>query len=551
MTPYREAPPADGLPFPRKNLAPFSAFAIVLAAMVLVLPLPLFATARGWRAFREGGTGMFVLLPISLFVAVAVGLAGAFAVRGHRTAAAIVVAIPVVPAAGGALLGAVAMRSVFVTVGPMVTDGDLRMRLYGMSLGESDNLPAYGLLVASIACGAAAIALLAGGASVDRKHHAAPAGTAWVAPLVFGGLAFVVAIALRLVLRVGFAPLLLIVPSIVMLTAFSCLAARNGPLVRHWHEPRERDAWVASMLAAALVAGGALALLDLAAAFGSEGTGLGVVFGEGIDASQRARILASMADEQHGYRALAVVDGLFGFLVSVSPAFAGLGRGVDGRLRGPRGAPLVAAFAAAALLVACVAGARGWVLGSIEQSARASMPTGAEDELQLPRVPLTARVTSTRGGSPRLRVDAQGRKTVLPAPELSRSNVLVIEADRRASWADVSRAIRESHAPATSIELRVTPLDKADRSQLGPYAALLGSETCAIEIALARPGLFEPDDDGDGIPRLRRGTAAPLRPRGFEIMDAVAASIAMRPTPDGVGPFPDVDLSILPAEGTW
>ncbi|MBF5067727.1 hypothetical protein G6O45_31485, partial [Salmonella enterica subsp. enterica serovar Istanbul] len=112
--------------------------------------------------------------------------------------------------------------------------------------------------------------------------------------------------------------------------------------------------------------------------------------------------------------------------------------------------------------------------------------------------------TSTRGGSPRLRVDAQGRKTVLPAPELSRSNVLVIEADRRASWADVSRAIRESHAPATSIELRVTPLDKADRSQLGPYAALLGSETCAIEIALARPGPFEPDDDGDGIPRLRR-----------------------------------------------
>jgi hypothetical protein len=180
------------------------------------------------------------------------------------------------------------------------------------------------------------------------------------------------------------------------------------------------------------------------------------------------------------------------------------------------------------------------------------MPTGAEDELQLPRVPISARVTSTTGGGGSLlRVDAQGKRTVLPSQAFSRSNVLVVEADRRASWADVSRGIREAHTSATSIELRVTLLDKADRSRLGPYGALLGSETSAIEIALARPGLFEPDDDGSDIPRVRRGTTAPLRPRGFEIMDAVAASIAMRPTSYGAGPFPDIDLAILPAEGTW
>ena len=102
-----------------------------------------------------------------------------------------------------------------------------------------------------------------------------------------------------------------------------------------------------------------------------------------------------------------------------------------------------------------------------------------------------------------------------------------------------------------TIELRVTLLEKADRSQLGPYGVLLGNETATLAVALASPGLADgDDDDGDAPPWGRRDIApGTVRPAAFEIMDGIAAAIAKRPARFGAGSGPDV--AILPPEGSW
>lgn len=587
MMAYREGPPVAGLPLPRKNIALFTGFAVVLAVMVFVLPLPLFVTRRGMEMFREGGLGMFLLVAAALFTAAGVGLAGAFAVRGHRTGTTALVVLPVVPALLGALLGAFASSRVFAALAGEGVQAEYRVRILGAGLGEADALPAYGCFVSALACGAACIALLGGGASVDRRQHHAPAGAAWAAPLALGGLAFIVAVVLRLALRTGYVTLLFAVPSLAMVTTLACLAALNAQLVRHWREPREADTWSASMLAAALLAAAGLVLLDRAACLQSEGHTLGALAGEFLDPSQRARILASLAEEHGAYRIIAVVDAVFAFLVVATVGVAGLARATNGRLRLPRGAPLYVAAASVAALALALTGARAWAMSRGERlaqgaSASRGMESGAatgagagagakqaddaEDApaaFELPRVPNTARLSSSASPGAVLHVDAEGKTALRPSPGYARANVLVVEADRRATWGDVSKAIRDVvHASQTdlgaqritSLELRVTLLEKADRSLLGPYAFLLGAETSSLRVALptgAQNGIDEEDDD---LHALRRGSAPTLiRPRAGEIMDGIAASLAMRPTRFGASSSPDVapDFALMPPVGAW
>lgn len=569
MMPYREGPPAAGLPFPRKNIALFTGLAIALSAMVLLLPLPFFATRRGLELFREGGLGMFALVAASLFVAGACGLVGAFAVRGHPRATAILAALPVVPAVLGALFAMLAWRRVASAVANV--EPTHLPRILAAGLGETDALPVYGFFVSAIACGAAATALLGGAASVDRNQHHAPAGAAWAGPLVLGFIAFLVAVVVRFAFRTGGASLLLSLPSLTIITVLACLAALNAPLVRHWREPREADTWVASMLAAALLAGAGFALLDLAAAFLAESTGLSAISGEGLDPSQRAAILAAMAEEHHAYRVLAVVDGSLGFVVVLVASLGGLARGTDGRLRFPRGAALYVALGAVALLGIVTIGARASQLSTIGRLAgdeAAAKNEPGKDEgtspaaFELPRVPKSPRLLSTSHPGAVLRVDAEGHPKLRPAPSYERSNVLTVEADRHASWGEVSKAIRGvlsgSQADLgaqtiTAIDLRVTLLDKADRSLLGPYAPLLGAETSSLHIAIptGSKALAQQDDDEEDDLRALRHVSGPtlVRPRAHEIMDAVAASLAMRPTRFPSSSSPDVAL--MPPDGAW
>jgi hypothetical protein len=561
MMPYRAAqaapvaPPVNDLTFRRRNVGLFTAPVIGIAAMVLLLPLPLFALPQGRVFFLGGGWGMFLLVAMALFVAVGCAMAGSFAVRGNRAGAAVVAGVPLLPAVFGALLGAVGLNRAFGAIAAIEGDGDLRMRIMAAGLGESDALPAYGCLLSAIACGASACALLGNAATVDRKPHNAPAGRAWAAPLAIGGLGFIVAVTLRLALRIGGMTLLFSVPSILIVTGLACAAALNGPLVRDWREPREADRWVVSVFASALLAGAGLVLLELGAAYLSESTGLGAISGESLDPSQRARILAEVASEQSSYRVLAAVDALFVVVVILTVAFAGLGRGANGKLRIPGGAALYVALGATALVIASMVGTRSWQMGRIEQAPYVSAAGEARQLIDLPRVPLSPRLTSSSRSGAVLRVDAKGKKTFRAAEGLEdASSLLVVEADRRAEWGDVARAIRETrqaHASGHSrtrpmtIELRVTLLEKADRSQLGPYGVLLGDETSTLVVALASQEYSE-DDDDSGF----RHVAGAYRPRSFEIMDAIAASIARRP--QRLGGLPSSpDVAILPPEGNW
>lgn len=510
-----------------------TALVVVLGAAVLVVPIALLlGHARGPWVFREGGTGMFVLVALSLPVAALIGVGGALAVRGRGGWAAALVAAPILPGVIAALFAVLAMRS-YVYFFSGFNEGleDTRLRILTVLLAETDSLRAYGAFIAAVACGASACALLASAASVDRTQDRAPAGNAWAGPAALGGLALIVMIAVRLVLRVGLGTLLVAAPSVLILTGLGCAASVNAPLVRHWRDPRQADAWIASLVAAAFLAVAGFVVLDLGAALMSEGHALGAisVAGSPLDPSQRARILASLADEQGSYRALSIVDGIFGFLTVAVAALAGLGRAADGRLRFPRGATLYGALAASVLVVAVPVGVRAWMLDGVEKADPGPVAT-----IELPRVPLTERLSPLAEDSlPVLHVDANGKSTLDDAR--AASHVLVVDADRRARWADVARAIKDARRSlrTTSIELRVTLLDKADRSKLAPYGALLGDETGAIRVALG-------DESVDAI-----------HPHDYELMDGIAAAIARRSTSFRSRAPSAPDVAIVPPEGNW
>ncbi len=510
-----------------------TALVVVLGAAVLVVPVVLLlGHARGLWVLREGGAGMLVLVALSLPVAGLIAAGGALAVRGRGGWAAALVAAPALPGVLATLFAMLAMKSsVHFFSGFDAGVEGIRLRILTVVLAETDSLRAYGAFLAAVACGASACGLLASAASVDRTQHRAPAGNAWAGPAVLGGLALIVMIAVRLVLRVGLGTLLVAAPSVLILTGLACAATVNAPLVRHWRDPRQADAWIASLVAAAFLAVAGFVVLDVGAALTSEGHALGAisVSGSPLDPSQRARILASLADEQSSYRALSIVDGIFGFLTVAVAALAGLGRAADGRLRFPRGAALYGALAASVLVVAVPVAARGWMLDGVERA-----DTGPAATIELPRVPVTERLSPpTEGSLPVLHVDANGKSTLDGARAASR--VLVVDADRRARWADVARAIKDARRSlrTTSIELRVTLLDKADRSKLAPYGALLGDETGAIRVALG-------DESVDA-----------MRPRDHELMDGIAAALARRPTSFESRTTSAPDIAIVPPEGNW
>ena len=565
MPPYREPPPvavvaaSPSTSFPRKNVGLFTALVVALAGAVLVLPTALLlGHAHGAAVFREGGAGMLLLAALSLPIAAAIGVGGALAVRGRVGWAAAALAAPILPAVIGALLGILALRRGLAAVAGLDGAGELRLRILSVALAESDSLPAYGAFIAAVACGGAACALLASAASVDRTQHRAPAGNAWAGPAVTGGLALIVLLVLRIVLHVGCGTLLVALPSVLILTGLGCAATVNAPLVRHWRDPRQADAWIASLVAAAFVAAAGFALLELGAALLNEARGLGAISSGALDPSQRARILASLADEQSSYRVLAIVDASFGLLTVAVAALAGLGRAADGRLRSPRGATLYGALAASVLVVGSLATTRAWMVGRVEQ-ASASSPTSIE----LPRVPVTERLSPASDDGPVLHVDANGKSTLEAARRptssaaASGSHVLVVDADRRARWADVALAVRDARRTlrTTSIELRVTLLDKADRSQLGPYGPLLGDETSTLRVALALPsaGDRDPDEDDDDLGARGAVMRGAMRPHDYELMDGIAAAIAKRPVSVGFGlrARGAADVAILPPEGTW
>ena len=144
MMAYREDPPAAGLPFPRRNLTRYTALAIVLALLVLLLPLPFFASPSGLRMFKHFGSEMLVLLFAAVVGAGALGAMGAFAVRGKQGPAAVIAGVPAVLVVVGASAANRGMRMALGAVEGESIDPSQAMRILAEGVAESDGSTSSG-----------------------------------------------------------------------------------------------------------------------------------------------------------------------------------------------------------------------------------------------------------------------------------------------------------------------------------------------------------------------------------------------------------------------
>ncbi len=521
MNAYRPEPNVPGLPFPRKNLGAFTAVVAASALLVPTLPVALLLAVAGLQSFRVGGIGCYATFATSILVAVACGVAGARAVRGDVPSKIVLLCAPLLPLWVSTAFSFVSLRQVESAVSAEVVEGSIRLRLLATALGEIDVTPGYGCLVAAVASGVSALALLGSGASVDHRRMGAPASSALGAPIALGLVALVVATIVPFVVKTGFASVLVAVPSFLLLTALAGLAGTNGVVVRHWREPRETDRWVQTMLAATLVAALGFGLLAFGLSVLVEARTLESLSSLTSLPSERFAVLAALADERSGFVVLGVVDAILAFVVLLPAAVSGVGRSGDGRLRWPRATVLPVALAAAVLGLPVALVARDRLVSTIgrEASLGEKLDTGAD----LPRVPASPALVPPSSQSPiAVIVPANGPAHLAPsfnfhgAAELRPPAIIVI-ADRHARWEHVARGIAEALAqPGTApmpVELHLTPIAKVDRTALGPYAPLLGSEVVALRIPVALEG----DDD-----LLRHDV---VRGLDHEMTDAVAAKL--------------------------
>jgi hypothetical protein len=523
---YRQASIAAGLPFARRGLTAFTALAIAASSAVILIAIPFCASPRGWAMFKSGGGGMAALFLVALVVSATQAALSVSIVRGKHVPAAIAAAAPAAPTITGAVFMKLAVGAGVAAVTGASVDPEVAARILAEGTSEADALVILGCSIGAIAFGAAAVALLASAACVDRERSGAPRGRASLACAVLGVIGVCAALAARVSLRALSPSMLLGVPALVAVTILACMAARNGPLVRSWHDGREANAWMAALLGAAVCAAAAVVLVDVASAFVSESSGLGSIAAQGVDRSQKLRILARVVHDVHAAKLCACVDGLFAFAIVATALASTFARASDGARRSPLGAASFGAIGAAALVAGGLLAARSSAMSSvygalaaidaIDQRAK-PVCTGCE----LPRAPEA--VTTAHG-------DVSGTTLVAtPDGRVDRVNVsysrnIVIVADRSAKWASIVQGIRLSLTKATdqadwnapmgrgrTLSLRVAATPDDSSARLGAYAQLVRSETPTIELGI----------DARGV----EGAEPTLRPREGDDFDAVVAAI--------------------------
>lgn len=543
---------AAGLPFPRKNLGAFTAMAIVVAAAVFFLPLLFCATPHGWMMVMNGGAGMYVLLLLAFFAAGVLGLLGALTVRGKPAPAAVVAMLAALPVISGAILTWLAMRRVLGAVSGESVDPTTAARILAEGTSEVDSLLILGCGIGACAFGAGAVALLGAAGTVDRARSGVPAGKGFVAPLVIGVIGMMVAFGLRVSLRAMFPSMLLTIPSLAIVTVLAAIAAGNGPLVRGWHDRREAGAWAVGLLAAAVLAAVGVALVDHAAAFASESSGLGAIAGESVDDSQKARILAEALHDTRAARLCGWVDGLFAFVIVGSALLPALGRGPDGKVRSPFGPAFFAALGGVAALVGAVTFTRTATFGDVAKAlGKMDARSGASIVTADPDVPRVGeRGTFVEGdlSGPSIIVHADGtseQRTQDPGG-VGFSENLVVLADRRAKYAAVARAIHAAldaeratgtHAAPTrrrTVSFLVLALPTRRPVDLGPYGMFLKPGAPTVGVGIDSPRSLEDDS---------------VAPRPTDDMNAVVAAIiaAQKDSTGEVG-FPPKHVVLRPPQ---
>lgn len=491
MSAYREGPAPAGLPFPRPRLRLFTALTLVLSIAVLILPLGRVGSHAGWQMVREGGVGMFLLLFLSLFAATTIAVLGAFAVRGKRAPAVVLPIMPALGALAGAFFFWNGTRLTMGAVAGGAVAPEVVMRILAEGLAESDACLVLGTFLASLASLAVASALLGSAASVDPDLARADTSNTSRLPLVLGVAAAVLGVALRVAFRTLFGSLLGVLPIIAVSAALATLAARSATVVRDWHDAQEARRWTGALLGGAIVAATAVALFDAYARFGAERDGLSATAHEGLDAAQRARILAEVAREVHAATIFTVVDGVLVLAIVASALAPVFGRSATSGARAPAlGAPIVS-VASAILVTAALAAPHAKAMG--EMHAASVVVTAQAPKVELPVVESTARFPSWRQGGPVLRVTADGNAkqvSVIAGDE----KLVVLEADKHARWSAVERQLAsalafhpDNHLPLVCLRVRIG--DPPRTEGLGDYADFVaGAETSCLAFGL---GMFQ------------------------------------------------------------
>lgn len=358
---YRAGPTPGGLPLPRAALGAFTAIVIAVSVLAAFLPWVLLLSrgfTDGWRAFREGGGGMWLIALFDFLLPVTLGIAGAVVVRGKRAPSGLFFGVAVIPFFASILFGWLALRLVDGALSSGAVDPTQAIRIDAAGLSEALSLDRFGGFVT---CGAAligAVALTGAVASIDvgtatRNEAQRPSSVFGAATLVCGA-AWLVAILVLTALRIRVVGpiaiwVVFIVGTVVPLAVF---AARAAPVLRGWHDPIEARRASGGLFVAGLAAVLAVLVFERAILARTASDVLGAVSGETVDPAQRVAILMELVEARKWTAIAYVIHAVLGGATFALAVAGSIGRDSAGRPRHPISPSMVMAASVGVFVLA-------------------------------------------------------------------------------------------------------------------------------------------------------------------------------------------------------
>lgn len=483
---YRAGPAPAGLPLPRTGLGVLTAVVIAVSVLAALIPWLLLlgnGPADAWRAFREGGLGMWPIALFDFVLPVALGISGALAVRGKRVPPGLFFGIAVLPLFVALLFGWLAARLVEGALAGGAVDPSQAMRIHAAGMSEALSLDRFGGFVT---CGAAligAVALTGAVASIDvttatRNDAARPSSVFGAATLV-AGAAWVVGTMILTALRLrSVGPLsiwvVLVVATVVPLAVF---AARAAPVLRGWHDPIEARRAASGLLVAGFAAMLAVLVFERAVLARTASDVFGAVSGESVDPSQRARILMELVEARKW------TNIAYGFHAVLGGAtFALALAGSIGSGRHPASPSMVIA-ASVGVFVLAATFALGVARTRSTDRIAAEFDRRAPTDVTLPVV-VASMDEGKRAGSDVLTVKASGVTTGGPVVyPCSGGRSITLLADRRATLDMVLANVPNEPCSVELVFEARMEKDKANAARLGDLAPFVREDIATFGLS--------------------------------------------------------------------
>lgn len=476
---YRAGPTPGGLPLPRFALAAFTAVVIAVSVLAVFIPWLLLlgkGPAEGWRTFREGGGGMWLIALLDFALPVALGIAGAVVVRGKRVPSGLFFGVAVMPFFAAIFFGWLAVRLVDGALSGGAVDPSQALRINAAGISEALSLDLFGGFVT---CGAAligAVALTGAVASIDvttatRNEAQRPSSVFGAATLV-AGAAWLVAILIVTALRLRtFGPIsiwvVFVVGTVVPLAVF---AARAAPVLRGWHDPIEARRAAGGLFVAGLAAMLAVVVFERAILARTASDVFGAVSGANIDPSQRAAILMELVEARKWTAIAYAIHGVLGGATFALAVAGSIGRDASGRVRHPISPSLVMA-ASVGVFVLAAAFALGVARTRSTERIASQTATPAPKGITLPVIVSSIDERKT-GSAGRIVISANGTNTGEASSYYTCSGgaSLSVLADRMATLTMVVRSIPQAPCAVELVFAGSVERDRTLDARLGDLA---------------------------------------------------------------------------------